>query len=292
MSRTTLKPLKVNSDTKFNVEDCESLFIELSLSSCTNPSKNIPLLIGCVYRHPRPTTSLFADVFCEKLSKYVDRNIPFIILGDINIDVSKASNSDVKYYINMLSSIGCKNFINIHTRISGNSRSTLDHILSNIEPDNILSGVINEPITDHLPIFAIVRNILSSKMVKTPEKDSYFWRFYDDNKKDQFLQVLEDHFREIDLSQDPEKLLEALTSATRRSIDLCFPLKEKSNRAKKRSLTPWFDSQIFKEMYVQRKLWRRFVKTKNLDDLFLYKLLETNYQKRNTEQKENIFMNF
>ena len=120
---------KVNSDSKLNVEDCESLFIELTLSLRTNLSKNIPLLIGCVYRHPRPTTSLFVDVFCEKLSKYVDKNLPFIILGDFNIDACKATNSEVKYYINMLSSIGCKNFINVHTRISGNSRSTLDHII-------------------------------------------------------------------------------------------------------------------------------------------------------------------
>ena len=118
------------------------------------------------------------------------------------------------------------------------------------------------------------------------------WRFYDDEKKDIFLQVLEENLSGIDLSKDPGTLLEALTKATRKSIDQCFPLKQKSNRAKKRSLTPWFDSQIFKEIYIQRKLWRRFVKPKTKMTYLYTKSLETNYQRRNTRQKGNILMSY
>ena len=50
----------------------------------------------------------------------------------------------------------------------------------------------------------------------------------------------------IDTNEHPEKILEELTVATQKSIDFCFPLKEKSKRAKKRSLTSWYDTEIFK----------------------------------------------
>ena len=58
----------------------------------------------------------------------------------------------------MLTSLGCKNLIDINTRFVANSRSTLDHVLTNIDKDQTVSGVLNFPITDHLPVFALIRN--------------------------------------------------------------------------------------------------------------------------------------
>ena len=71
------------------------------------------------------------------LEKYTDRNIPVVILGDTNIDVSEPLSDSAQYYQNALSSIGCSNIIKIFTRFGktkkGFSRSILDHLITNID---------------------------------------------------------------------------------------------------------------------------------------------------------------
>ena len=162
--KTDVFEYKVRSDFRLKVTDCESVFIDLDVSSkkvSSRPPSRSRFVVGCVYRHPRTTSTeitAFIDEMFKVLDDLVHKNIPLIILGDINIDVSNKNDDDVQRYINMLSSIGCENLIDINTRFAKNSRSTLDHILTNVDKDSVVSGVLNYPITDHLPIFAIVKN--------------------------------------------------------------------------------------------------------------------------------------
>ena len=173
---------EVKTNTKLNIENCESLFLELSISSVSNQKVKKPFILGCVYRHPKQTALSFVDEFCEKLLTYTSKNIPLVVLGDINIDVSKTTDKAVQYYVNTLASIGCeKNLINVHTRVFGKSKSILDHVISNVDKEDICNGVIDEPITDHMPIFAIVRNIFDNR--NDAEKETVKRRFYDDKKR-------------------------------------------------------------------------------------------------------------
>ena len=64
-------------------------------------------------------------------------------------------------------------------------------------------------------------------------------------KRNNFWIHLKKKLSIIDLGKHPEVILKSLTHATQSAIDKCFPLKTKSNRAKKRSLTPWYDTKIF-----------------------------------------------
>ena len=98
-------------DLKLNVNDCESLFIEVDVSIKSGPKT--PLLVGCVYRHPRPSTKEFTEELTTKLTAYSDKNMPIYITGDINIDTSQQNNDGVMYYNNMLSSIGCRNLLHL-----------------------------------------------------------------------------------------------------------------------------------------------------------------------------------
>ena len=148
-------------DLKLEVPECESLFFEVNVSNQSTSSTEKKLLLGCVYRHPKSNITLFIDKLCNMLEKYTDYNIPVAILGDININVSKTSSDSVQHYHNTLSSNGCANIINLYTRFGktkkGISRSILDHIITNIDKDKIVGGVINYPITDHLPTFLIIK---------------------------------------------------------------------------------------------------------------------------------------
>ena len=80
-------------------------------------------------------------------------------------------------------------------------------------------------------------------------------------------------------------MLLALTEKTQSARDLCFPPKIKSNRAKKRSLTPWYSTEIFEEEKKQSNLFRRFIKTNNSKDHKAYKTFQKNLSKKKRKAK-------
>ena len=244
------------------------------------------VLLGCVYRHPRYDTSLFVTELFEKLSIYSEKNIPMIIVGDINIDMHDKSDRTFKY-INALSSVGCKNFIDLPTCFDKGSQSCLDHVITNVDHEKIKYGVLDETDTNHLPVYAIFES--GADMSKNTEEDGTKWRHFDERKKELFLTVLEKKLSTINLNEHPEYILKALTEATQAAIDFCFPLKTKSNRAKKRSLTPWYDTEIFKGEKTQRRLFRRFIKTKKEIDHQAYKIFRKELSKKNIRRKKYIF---
>ena len=231
---------------RLEVADCESLFLEINFKKDSN-STNHTFALGCIYRHPRWLTSLFIEELIEKLSTYTDKNIPIVAFGDINIDILKKIDRD-QNYTNLLASIGCQNLIDVPTCFEDRSRSCLDHIITtNIDQDKITHGVLDYSATNHLPIYAILNDIASSSQNSDKNDDTIKWRHIDDKKKEVFLNVLAEKLISIDLTEHPEKILAALTAKTQEAIEKCFPLKTKSNRAKKRALTPWFTTKIWKD---------------------------------------------
>ena len=287
---------EIKSEMKIDVSDCESLFIEIKFDK-NEPNRESDkakksLLVGCVYRHPRWATSLFIDRLCEKLSTYSDQNIPILILGDLNLNVLDLTCNRSKNYVNMLSSIGCKNMVNVPTCFSNTSQTCLDHVVTNIDSENIVHGVLDDSPTNHLPTYAILKGITDSSVRKRNQKiDNVEWRYIDDKKKQQFLDILAEKFSTIDLDDHPEKILTSLTEKTQEAIEICFPLKTRSNRAKKRSLTPWYDTEIYKDESKQSRLFRRFIKTKNVDDHNAYKTFRKNLSKKKYKAKRNYFHN-
>ena len=152
-------------------------------------------------------------------------------MGDINIDVHE--NSDKTFnYLNTLSSVGCKNLIDVPTCFDKGSKSCLDHIITNVDEGNIVFGTLDETPTNHLPVYAIYKSGVNKS--KTQEDEVVKWRFIDDRKKELFLTMLEKKLSTIDLNEHPENILVSLTEKTQEAINICFPLKTKSNRAKKR----------------------------------------------------------
>ena len=103
------------------------------------------------------------------------------------------------------------------------------------------------------------------------------------------MTILEKKLFTINLNEHPESILKALTEATQAAIDFCFPLKTKSNRAKKRPLMPWYDTEIFKGEKTQQRLFRRFIKTKREIDHQTYKIFRKNCPRKNIRQKRIIF---
>ena len=156
----SINNFEIKSELKIDVPDCESLFVEIKFDKNESGVKtsNIKksLLVGCVYRHPRWATSLFIERLGEKLAMYSAENIPIVVVGDFNLNVLDKSCNRTQNYVNMLSSIGCQNMVDVPTCFSNTSQTCLDHVITNIENENISHGVLDDSPTNHLPVFAIL----------------------------------------------------------------------------------------------------------------------------------------
>ena len=83
--------------------------------------------------------------------------------GDTNINTDWVNTkSVVKDYKNLLISYDCINLINKYTRIETDinghtSKTIIDHIITNIDTNQINSGVLRYHVSDHLPVFGIFK---------------------------------------------------------------------------------------------------------------------------------------
>ena len=66
----------------------------------------------------------------------------------------------------MLISNGYYPLINVPTRVTDNSSTIIDHIVTSDHTHNILPGVIKTDLTDHCPIFCTISNLTLKKSHK------------------------------------------------------------------------------------------------------------------------------
>ena len=116
--------------------DSECLWIKI---------KNIDakLTLGVVYRHPRTQTAeQFLDDFSKCLDSLNKDSECYYILGDFNINLEIEKNIPISMrYLIMLISYGAFPLITKPTRVTENSSSIIDHIISNDIKHPILPGI-------------------------------------------------------------------------------------------------------------------------------------------------------
>ena len=145
-----------------------------------------------------------------------------IILGDLNINIKNHVCSNSKTYKNLLLSLGLRNVINIPTRVSSSTETMLDHCLTNLPINNVVSGVLKDNLSDHFPIFAFVN--LNTRITQIPSHHIY--RNFPFSKKPVFLQRLNDTLStsfELDPSQ-PLQSLKKFISIFRKKFSVCSVL--------------------------------------------------------------------
>ena len=89
------------------------MFIELTFPDKSILGNTNKLLVGCIYRHPRPNTGQFTAELYNKLDTYNNRTkIPVLLMGDINIDMCKTNSSSTRY-AETLANLGYQNLIDV-----------------------------------------------------------------------------------------------------------------------------------------------------------------------------------
>ena len=128
--------------------------------------KNPNIIVGVHYRHPkRNSNNSFLDQLKTNLEKIKNSNKIIVVTGDFNYDILKYGyNSIINDFIYLMYSHFLQPCILEPTRIVNNNRpSLLDNIFTNTHNKILNSGNLLDKISDHMPNFLIIENILEPK---------------------------------------------------------------------------------------------------------------------------------
>ena len=200
-----------------------------------------------------------------------------IVMGDFNIDYRKNTSPEYKYLKEFERNHQLKQYIKTPTRITNRVRSTIDLIFSNM---NFIasSGVLNNQISDHLPIFIIRKKERENKTFTT-----VWGRSMKNYNVSHFQNVIvaDERWRffweeNVDVNRLWAIMLEIIVD----SAELCCPTK----KIRVRTDTPaLFTKEVIELINAKREIMLRIVKENNAEDhqlLQSYKRLVRNSLRR------------
>jgi hypothetical protein len=136
--------LAFNHRPELSVVGLETVWMELLLP------KTKSILLNCFYRPPGDSSFLGRFETC--LGK-VDPSSEWYILGDMNIDFAKKGSPLCKRCIDLLNLFDCEQMVAEATRITSNTNSTLDHIVTNSRGKISKCGTLAYGFSDHLAVY-------------------------------------------------------------------------------------------------------------------------------------------
>ena len=249
---------KIRNDLDIKIDgECEAKFVEIITANAS--IKNV--IVGSIYRHPHDNHQEFLSDISEKI-ECIQKKCHVAILGDININTKENSDKNTQDYKNTLLSLGLRNTINLPTRITESTDTILDHILTNVNAESIVSGVVTQDVSDHLPICAVLK--LSAKR---PHSSCKYVRKFTTRKKDDYINTVHRFIRDDNIftnsDASPYDKLNSLTSYIQRGSDKVFPVTKLSNKQSKIFRKPWMSSGILKSMERRDELFEKWLKTKD-----------------------------
>ena len=240
-------------------DETECLFIEVKLKN----SKNV--IVGCLYRPPDGSLYLnknFNDIFQDVLSAVNETLLETIILGDVNANYLKRNDS--RELKEIIATAGFKQLITEPTRVTENTKTLIDVILTNNE--NAISSVAVIPLglSDH-DMIACTRKInhqkFSSRTIKCRN-----YKNYNPNK-------LMDDIASHDMDAIYEiKDVNAAWGYLRNIIATCFNKNAPiiCKRVKGRHC-PWLTEELKTKIHRKERLLRKARKSKLTADWEKYK---------------------
>ncbi len=126
----------------------------------------------------------FFDNFNSLLESLSQKQHKSIIFTDSNIDLLNL-NENSTYYLNSILTNGFLQIQSKASRIDGNSRTLLDHIITNLPNNSFKTGILISDISDHFPTF-----MFNGKNQKPPVQPVSFSRNFSANNLNNFKRLL------------------------------------------------------------------------------------------------------
>ena len=176
----------------------------------------------------------------------------------INIDLkTNEACGKTRSYLNMLNSNTFHNLIDLHTRITPVSRTTIDHVYSNVFKYKSIPGIVKCALTDNYPIFVILKH--SKRKV---DQTNHYTRSLKEFNSDNFNSDLKASLDKL-LSDSPnldeknfDQSFSAFVQVIKLAINRHAPLKKLSRRQKRLNKKPWITKGILISIKKKQKLHR------------------------------------
>ena len=237
----------IRDDLNLNVGDCEDLWVEIQTKDHRghkNYRENI--VIGLIYRHPRTHYNKFSEALEKNLLVLGHKNKKAVILGDLNIDLMKFNiASKVTDYVQQLVSQGFNLCIDRPTRVTAHSATCIDHVYSNMPPEDIESIILESDVSDHFSTITKITGVCK----QSKETDSYYRKTNLNPEQWEKFNAELQYRLACNLPSDPNNIdtndyANEITNTYKTLIDEYMPLKKKSRKQKRFDKRPWLTKGI------------------------------------------------
>ena len=234
----------------------ETLFVEIKL-------KNICMIIATAYKPPSASPNQFINKLGELIQSCNNKKAEhFILCGDFNIDIMNYDNdNNALELLCTMNSLALLPLISKPTRIDKvrDTATLIDNIFIT-NPHNYDSGILISDISDHLPIFVILNNILNNEVNKNCTQIKY--RLINDLTIGNLYDKLNQYdFTEILDGNDCDLAIKQLTSIVDESYCSCCPVKTKTISPKDIT-TPWITADVKTEIKRRNHYFSLFLQGK------------------------------
>ena len=129
----------------------------LSISILNKKCKNI--ILNTIYRPPNGDIKICENHFKNLFAKNDTVNKHIVLAGDFNLNVLDfESNKKIENFINPMFCYGMIPTINKYTRVTANTATAIDHIVTNVTIDtDFKAGILKSCISDHFAIMLAFR---------------------------------------------------------------------------------------------------------------------------------------
>ena len=220
----------------------ESLFVEISLS---NKKK---IVIGSVYRPGTKAPGMsfteqftqFSDIFSTLLADISNAYEHVFIYGDFNLNILDLSNKFIAEYVETIFSYGFLQLVTRPTRVSGNSATLIDHILTNSTVNCHDSFILCSRLSDHFPVIHQI-NFNKTKEKKLTFESRNFSQTNIKKFKDSLSNFSWNHVTEINCTQEATN---NFLSTFDTLFNAFFPLRTITPNKFVNPIQPWMSSGI------------------------------------------------
>ena len=270
----------------------DSLFIQIT----NTKSKNV--IIGVVYKPPDVDVIKFNENLEKTLKILTKERRPCYIMGDFNINLLKQNiHSPTKKFLDTLLSHGFFPLINKPTRITTESVTLIDNILTNVHDLQNKSGIWVVDTSDHLPVFTILPNRTGNSEIK---RTIISKRSFTDENMTKFKYNLQAYdWSNIENVHDVNQMYATFINTVQKLYNKSFPIQRIVVKAPE-LYKPWLTAGIKNSITKKHALYRKYQKLRSNESFIAYKAYRNkltailrkaekmHYQKKLENVKDNL----
>ena len=231
-----------------------------------NKPNSKPFVVISCYRPPSYNPTKFFEYIETIINGLDSGDRELYILGDLNCNMLSSKNTVPNaQFLSLCELYQLEQLIKNPTRITMQSRTLIDVILTNTSQRIVSNGVLHLGISDHSLVYAIRKISIPNKATHEIKELRNFKNFNVNNFNADLERTL---WVNVNNSGDPNEMWTYWKSKFIAIVDKHAPLKRKRIRNKK---STWLNVEIKKSMMARDKLKSVAIKTNNSEDWKNYK---------------------